>query len=78
VLVATEQTVVLLGRMTSFTAVCEACVDEQLAGLLDEAWIGARVSGALELEDDLGWATCARGHRVRLIRAGRPTAARRE
>jgi hypothetical protein len=23
----------------------------------------------LRLEDDHGWATCARGHRVRLIRA---------
>jgi hypothetical protein len=72
---AAEQTVVLLGRMTSFTTECDACVDEQLAGLLDDAWIGARISGALELDDDLGSATCARGHRVRLIRAGRPTPA---
>jgi hypothetical protein len=71
-MLAIEQTVVLLGRMTSFTAVCDACVDEQLAGLADEAWIGATVSGLLRLEDDQGWATCARGHEVRLIRAGRP------
>jgi hypothetical protein len=70
-MLTTEQTVVLLGRMTAFTTVCEACVDEQLAGLLDEAWLGARVSGSLELEHDAGWATCARGHSVRLIRAGR-------
>ena len=76
-MVATEQTVVLLGRMTSFATECDACADEQLAGLLDEA-IGARVSGALELEDDLGWAACVRGHRVRLIRAGRPAPARSE
>jgi hypothetical protein len=67
----TEQTVVLLGRMTAFTTVCDACVEEQLAELLEDAWLGARVSGSLELEDDTGWATCAQGHRVRLIRAGR-------
>jgi hypothetical protein len=70
-MLATEQTVVLLGRMTSFTAVCEACREEQLADLLEESWLGARVSGTLRLEDDHGWATCERGHRVRLIREGR-------
>jgi hypothetical protein len=70
-MLATEQTVVLLGRMTSFTAVCEACQEEQLAELLEESWLGAHVSGTLRLEDDRGWATCERGHRVRLIREGR-------
>jgi hypothetical protein len=70
-MLATEQTVVLLGRMTSFTAVCEACQAEQVSGLLAEAWLGARISGSLKLEDDRGSATCARGHEVRLIRAGR-------
>jgi hypothetical protein len=29
------------------------------------------VSGTLRLDDDHGWATCERGHRVRLIREGR-------
>jgi hypothetical protein len=75
-MLATEQTVVLLGRMTAFTTVCDACADEQLTELLEEAWVGARVSGSLELADDSGWATCARGHRVRLIRAGRSAAER--
>jgi hypothetical protein len=69
-MLATEQKVELLGRMTSFTVVCEACQEEQLAAL-EEAWLGARVSGVLRLEDDRGWATCERGHRVRVIRAGR-------
>jgi hypothetical protein len=66
-----EQTVVLLGRMTGFTAVCDACVDEQLVHLPDESWVGARVSGSLGVEHDRGWASCARGHRIRVIRAGR-------
>jgi hypothetical protein len=70
-MLATEQTVVLLGRMTSFTAVCEACREEQLADLLEESWLGARVSGTLRLDDERGWATCERGHRVRLIRERR-------
>ena len=70
-MLAEEQTVVLLGRATGFSAVCDACVEEQLAGLLGDSWVGARVSGSLELDHDRGWATCARGHRVRVIRAGR-------
>jgi hypothetical protein len=71
-MLATEQTVVLLGRMTSFTAVCDACQEEQLADLLEESWLGARVSGTLRLEENRGWATCERGHRVRMVRNGGP------
>jgi hypothetical protein len=66
-----EQTVVLLGRTTGFTAVCDACVEEQLAELLGESWVGASVSGTLALDHDHGWVSCPRGHRVRVIRAGR-------
>ena len=66
-----EQTVVLLGRATGFTAVCQGCAEELFAELLDDSWIGASVSGSLGLEHDRGWAQCARGHRVRVIRAGR-------
>jgi hypothetical protein len=65
-----EQTVVLLGRTTGFTAVCDACVEEQLAELLNDSWVGATVSGSLDLDHDRGWVSCARGHRVRVIRAG--------
>jgi len=71
-MLATEQTVVLLGRMTSFTAVCGACQEEQLADRLEESWLGARVSGTLRLEEDRGWATCERGHRVLMVRKGGP------
>jgi hypothetical protein len=70
-MLAEAQTVVLLGRATGFTAVCEACVAEQLAELLDDSWLGATVSGSLELDHDRGWVRCPRGHRVRIIRAGR-------
>ena len=70
-MLAEEQTVVLLGRTTGFTAVCDACVEEHLAVLLGDSWLGANVTGSLGLEHDRGWVTCARGHRVRIIRAGR-------
>ena len=66
-----EQTVALLGRATGFTAICEACVEEQLADLARDSWLGASVSGSLAVEHDRGWASCARGHRVRVIRVGR-------
>jgi hypothetical protein len=66
-----EQTVVLLGRATGFTAVCDACAAEQIGALLGDSWLGAKVSGSLGLDSDRGWASCARGHRIRLIRAGR-------
>jgi hypothetical protein len=68
---AEEQTVVLLGRATGFKTVCDACVAEQLAELLEDSWVGASLSGSLDLDHDRGWVTCARGHRVRVIRAGR-------
>jgi hypothetical protein len=68
---AVEQSVVLLGPATGFTAVCEACIAEQRAELLADSWIGTSISGSLELDHDRGWATCARGHRIRVIRAGR-------
>jgi hypothetical protein len=71
VVVIEEQTVLLLGRATGFTAVCQGCAEEQFAELLDDSWVGATVSGSLGLEHDRGWVECARGHRVRVIRAGR-------
>jgi hypothetical protein len=66
-----EQTVVVLGRATGFTAVCDACVEEQLNELREDSWVGANVTGSLGLDQDRGWVSCARGHRVRVIRAGR-------
>jgi hypothetical protein len=71
VVVIEEQTVVLLGRATGFTAVCQGCAEELFAERLDDSWVSATVSGSLGLEHDHGWAQCARGHRVRMIRAGR-------
>ena len=59
-----EQTVVLLARTTAFTVVCQACAE------LDERGehLAHTAQGALRLEQDLGWTTCPRGHRIRLIR----------
>ena len=66
-----EQTVVLLARTTAFTVVCQACVELEPHG----EYVGQTAQGSLRLEEDLGWTTCPRGHRIRVIRAGGAVAA---
>ncbi|MDX6491744.1 MAG: hypothetical protein QOD43_1989 [Gaiellaceae bacterium] len=61
-----EQTVVLLARATAFKVVCQACAE---ARPTDE-YSGLTAEGLLRLGDDLGWTTCPRGHRIRVIRSG--------
>jgi hypothetical protein len=61
-----EQTVVVLARATAFTVVCQACTE------LDPGAEFAQLTanGTLRLEQEVGWTTCPRGHRIRVIRAG--------
>jgi hypothetical protein len=61
-----EQTVVLLPRATAFTVVCQACAELNQTA----EYAGLTTQGLLRLEQDLGWTTCPRGHRIRIIRAG--------
>jgi hypothetical protein len=61
-----EQTVVVLARATAFTVVCEACAELEPRA----EYAGITAKGALRLDHDLGWTTCPRGHRIRVIRAG--------
>ncbi|HEY8844785.1 MAG TPA: hypothetical protein VIM23_12875 [Gaiellaceae bacterium] len=61
-----EQTVVLLPRATAFTVVCQACAEARPT----EEYSGLTAEGRLRLGDDLGWTTCPRGHRIRVIRSG--------
>ncbi len=66
-----EQTVVLLARATAFTVVCQACAEFEAGG----EYAGLTAQGIMRLGQDLGWTTCPRGHRIRIIRAGSPVAA---
>jgi hypothetical protein len=66
-----EQTVVLLARATAFTVVCQTCAEIDSQG----EYVGQTAQGTLRLEQDLGWTTCPRGHRIRIIRAGSAVAA---
>ncbi len=66
-----EQTVVVLARATAFTVVCQACAELQPGA----EYNGLTAQGALRLEHDVGWTTCPRGHRIRVIRAGAAVAA---
>ncbi len=68
---AFEQTVVVLARATAFTVVCEACAELEPHA----EYAGITAQGALRLDHDLGWTTCRRGHRIRVIRAGGTVAA---
>jgi hypothetical protein len=66
-----EQTVVLLARATAFTVVCQACEE----GRPSEEYSGLTAEGRLRLGEDLGWTSCPRGHRIRVIRSGSAVAA---
>ena len=68
---AYEQTVVVLARATAFTVVCQACTELNPSG----EYVGQTAQGTLRLEQDVGWTTCPRGHRIRVIRAGGAVAA---
>jgi hypothetical protein len=60
-----EQTVWLGPRATGFTEICQAC-EEDDPGLYRD--LHAVVTGYLRLEQQNGWATCSRGHSVRVLR----------
>jgi hypothetical protein len=61
-----EQTVVLLARATDFTVVCQSCAELEAGA----EYAGLTAQGILRLGHDLGWTSCPRGHRIRVIRAG--------
>jgi hypothetical protein len=63
-----EQTIVLLGSATDYAVVCQACESRGLGFGEDQP---ALVRGNLGTGHDLGWTECARGHRIRAVRAGR-------
>ncbi len=59
-----EQTIWLAPRATAFTEICETCEEEHH----DRGGLPPTVSGSLRIEDGAGWATCARGHTMRVLR----------
>jgi hypothetical protein len=61
-----EQTIWVSPRATGFTAVCEACAEQQLGV---ESWLAATVAGTLRLDADRGSVSCTRGHVLRIERA---------
>jgi hypothetical protein len=61
-----DQVVHLSPRATSFTAVCELCVElDAIAG-----WSGSTFAGRLDLDLDHGTFLCRRGHSIRVERDG--------
>ena len=69
-----EQTIWLPPRATAFTEICEAC-EEEAPGRVRV--LARRRQRRARLDADHGWATCARGHEIRVLRmnAGMPAGA---
>jgi hypothetical protein len=65
-----EQVIWIAPRTTVFTAVCDHC----LADDYPESYLSAAVSGTLRLDASHGWATCRRGHEIRVERVDRALA----
>jgi hypothetical protein len=63
-----DQIVVISSAATSFTAVCDACVElDSIAG-----WSGSTFGGRLDLDLDHGTFLCRRGHSIRVEREQPP------
>lgn len=60
-----EQTIWLAPRATGFTEICAAC-EEDDPGLYRD--LHAIVRGYLRIDEPDGWATCDRGHTMRVLR----------
>ena len=61
-----EQVLWIAPRATSFTAVCEHCLSGDPS---TESYLSATVTGSMRLDAKRGWATCRRGHEIRVQRA---------
>ena len=61
-----EQVIWIAPRATSFTAVCDHCLTDDHS---TESFLSATVSGSLRIDATHGWATCRRGHEIRVRRA---------
>ena len=68
-----EQRIQIAARATAFTAVCAVCLADDDC---PESYLAARVSGTLRLDARHGWATCRRGHEIRVERAEHAVALR--
>ena len=63
-----EQVVTISARSTSFTVVCEQCVQDDAA----EGYSGCTFAGRLDLDLNHGTFLCRHGHTVRVERATPP------
>jgi hypothetical protein len=69
---AEAQTVWLESTATTYTALCEECLDRPADPHDALAYRAAKVTGSLRSEADVGFARCRRGHRLSIRRVARP------
>jgi hypothetical protein len=55
---------------TSFSETCEACLERKDYDTYGLAVVAIQVQGTLSLDVDVGFMTCARGHRIVVRRVG--------
>ena len=60
-----EQTIWLAPRAKSFAETCEACAEEDASS---PTATNSELRGSLERHRPRDWASCANGHRVRVLR----------
>jgi hypothetical protein len=70
----TQTTVWLSPSATSFSCVCEPCLEaaRRSGALFTDALAGASVRGTVGVEADVAFARCAAGHEIVLRRVERP------
>jgi hypothetical protein len=66
------QTVWLDSTATTYTALCEQCLEHPEDPFDALKYRAAKVSGSLRSEADVGFSRCRRGHRLSIRRAARP------
>ena len=69
-----QTTVWLAASATSFSCLCEPCLEggRQSGALFSDALAGASVRGNVSLDTEVSVARCAVGHEIVLRRAARP------
>jgi hypothetical protein len=69
-----RQVIWLRDEATSFLALCEECLADPDGSSPTLPYRSAKVAGRLRIDADVGFARCARGHRISVRRVSRTAA----
>jgi hypothetical protein len=69
-----RQVIWLQPGVTTFRGLCDQCLERPKEPAPVPAYRGAKVSGTLRADADVGFTRCARGHPISVRRLGRSAA----